>query len=165
VPKDLKQNFIPETLLNWHIDDGTSGKYRSGHFISLSTESFNYKDNLYLTSLLKDKIGITGTRIVPRKYPGSDKTYYYLVISRKDDIISFFDFISESPLEPVILAKNLFPWKFDCNLLKKDLYNPKEQFVETNYYNTYLDLIEKSEMSSSDKKSTLQKLFYWKKQD
>lgn len=74
----------------------------------------------------------------------------------------FFDYLEGAPREALILSKQLFPWKFDCNLRKKDFYDPDRKFVDENYLQTFLDLLERAMVDISKYNTHLNLLFPWK---
>ncbi|MFX0185701.1 MAG: hypothetical protein ACFE95_21660 [Candidatus Hodarchaeota archaeon] len=156
VPTDLR--LTPESVLRWYVGDGSSGKRE----LTFSTQSFNKADNKLLAHLLWNAIGVKA-KVQPfksRKNPL--KIFYKLCIYSCKNIDRFFQYLEEAPKNSLSLARQLFPWKFDCTLRKKDVYDRKAKFVDDNYLETFLKLLKQDNINLLDRNEQLIYLFPWK---
>ncbi|MFX1535120.1 MAG: hypothetical protein ACFFDI_12920 [Promethearchaeota archaeon] len=163
-PYDLPEQFNHQTLLGWMVGDGTTSRSTNGGTITLCTGSFSYADNKILANMLKAKIGLSSVRLPLRKdklTDGSVVEYTVLAISRKDDINLFYEYLDEAPRDALRLAKELVPWKFDCNLRKFELYDKLNSFVDEDYLQTFLRLYEQFGIDPSERCYQLHLLFPW----
>ena len=156
IPTTLR--LTPTTVLHWYVGDGSASK----NALTLNTQSFNKKDHKILQELLRKTIGVK-VRIQPYvgwRYP--QKTLYKLCITSKTNINKIFEYLEIASKDSLSLAKQLLPWKFDCNLRKKDVYYPKKSFVDDNYLNSFVNMIEKIEINPIERYRRLNVLFPWK---
>jgi hypothetical protein len=155
IPTTLR--LTPNTTLHWYVGDGSAGK----HELTLNTQSFNEANNKLLMSLLKKVLGVKA-RLQPyksRSFP--QKTLFKLCITSRKNIGEFFKFLEDAPKNSLSFAKQLLPWKFDCTLRKKDVYNPKTKFVDDNYLNSFFKMLKQVKINPSDRKEQLHHLFPW----
>jgi hypothetical protein len=156
VPTDLR--LTPESVLHWYVGDGSSGKYE----LIFSTQSFNEADNKLLARLLRKATGVKA-KIQPLKsHNNPQKTLYKLCIYSRKNIDRFFEYLEEAPKNSLSLAKQLFPWKFDCTLRKKDVYDHKTKFIDDSYLETFLNLLKQDNINLLDRNEQLTYLFPWK---
>ncbi|MFX1250122.1 MAG: hypothetical protein ACFFCZ_00730, partial [Promethearchaeota archaeon] len=148
VPSNVK--LPPETLHNWFIGDGSA----LSTAIKLSTHGFSLSENKFLANLLSRVAGIKA-RVVPTE------SYHMITITHRNNISKFFDYLDEAPKDALSLTKQLFPWKFDCKLRKKDVYDRDNDFVDEQYLQTFLNLLEQAGIKLSDRTEQLHYLFPW----
>ncbi|MFX1282084.1 MAG: hypothetical protein ACFFB5_00455 [Promethearchaeota archaeon] len=156
IPTTLR--LTPTTFLHWYVGDGSASK----NTLTLNTQSFNEKNHKFLQELLKKTIRVK-TRIQPYfswRYPR--KTLFKLCITSKTNINKIFEYLENAPKDSLSLAKQLLPWKFDCKLRKKDVYNPKKRFVADNYLNFFVKTVKKVEKNPLERSRRLNVLFPWK---
>ncbi|MHA2231490.1 MAG: hypothetical protein ACXAB4_03260 [Candidatus Hodarchaeales archaeon] len=155
IPRELE--LSPEIVLHWYVGDGSASKYH----LDFNTQSFKKLGSEFLAKLLKKEIGINGHI---NSYVASDnkKTYHKILLYSHKESKKFFEYIEGASSDALTLAKQLLPWKFDRYLRKKDVYDRKRKFVNTNYLETYLDLLEKSGIEISARTNQLHYLFPWK---
>jgi transposase len=149
VPRNLR--LTPRTVLHWFIGDASPRTNR----ITLCTQSFSKEDNEFLADLLKKQVGIIA-RVCP------DRTYWMLEITGSDNIEKFYEYLEAAPKEALSLAKQLFSWKFDFSLKKEDVYNYRRQFVDEEWLQRFLDLLEQVGVILLDRAEQLYQLFPWR---
>ncbi|MFX0066297.1 MAG: hypothetical protein ACFFC7_29385 [Candidatus Hermodarchaeota archaeon] len=149
--KNLAQDcrITPLSLTHLFVADGTTGK----GMIRLCTLSFSLSENKLLASRLQDKN--INVKVV------KEGTYYHLRINHLMDRIRFFDYLDQTDQPTIKLAKQLFPWKFDTELLRKDVYNPKAKFVDEDYLQQFLKLLKRSKFDASIITAAQKRLFPW----
>ncbi|MFW9854155.1 MAG: LAGLIDADG family homing endonuclease [Candidatus Thorarchaeota archaeon] len=115
VPRSFK--MTPNILLHWYIGDG----HFSSNQIALYTLSFSKEDVQFLTSLLKNQVGIHSQihHKIDKRYP--QNLHWFIVITSKSNIDKFFRYLDGAVGKHLSLAQREFPWKFDMNLKKKDV--------------------------------------------
>ncbi|OLS16528.1 MAG: hypothetical protein HeimC3_53700 [Candidatus Heimdallarchaeota archaeon LC_3] len=114
IPRDLK--LTPIILLYFFLGDGSF----NNHQIHFSTNCYLKEDVEFLADLIQLELDIE-THVYPKSEKDEpDKVYWILVISGKDNISTFLEYISQSDPESYNLAKREFSWKFDGKL-RKDL--------------------------------------------
>jgi hypothetical protein len=69
-------------------------------------------------------------RVRKKRFSNSSKDYYYLDITNKYNTDQFFEYINKSDSFILQKAKEIFPWKFDLKLKKRDFMN-----LLLNHYN------------------------------
>ena len=116
IPRDLK--ITPRILLHWYIGDGTLRNTQ----ISLATYSFTREE----VELLAEKIEMdTKIKFNVKKVlyvvHNEYREYWRLATSSKKEEKRFFDYISIiDDKKTLIIAKKLFPWKFNHNVRKRE---------------------------------------------
>ena len=157
IPSHLIEKISPISLLYWHIDDGTTNR----NSVSLCTGSFSKKENIFLIKLLKENIGISKIHIIQERYSKSQNKYYSIRVYRTSDRKKYFEYLNEAPKKELELARELFPWKFDCDILKKDIYDPLNAHVNEDYFSQFLTFLKKVKLNPQEIEHRIQILFPW----
>jgi hypothetical protein len=152
VPRDLK--LTPLMMLMWYVGEASTRKYH----ISLATHSFCKEDIDFLIIRLREEIGVEAT-----PYPNISKSgeVHYLLDISSIDVAIFLNFLRKAQREYLGLAQQLFPWKFNCSVYKRDVYNPKREFIDEGYLQTFLNLLKQAGINVSDRIEQLHYLFPW----
>ena len=109
VPFDLEMN--PDILLYWYIGDGTI----SYSAFYIATQSFSKKEVDFLCDLLFRTFGLIC-------HTSKHRDGFILSISlKKDNLKRFFDYLDQADPDALVIAKRVYPWKFDKNLKKGDV--------------------------------------------
>ncbi|MFX1535263.1 MAG: hypothetical protein ACFFDI_13650 [Promethearchaeota archaeon] len=82
-------------------------------------------------------------------------------IRKRANIRDYFAYLEEAPRDMRSLAEELLPWKFDCNLPKRKIYDDKIQFVDEDWLNTFLKLLERDGIKLEEHQAQLHHLFPW----
>ena len=111
VPRDLI--LTPDIMLLWHAGDGSVNK----NSVYMSTNSFTKADCEFLVKLLKRDVGIES------KVRLTVDGYVIQISTVKANLKTFFDYLKQA--EDYEIVKNTMPWRFDVNLLKRDVIGKK----------------------------------------
>ncbi|MFX0173321.1 MAG: hypothetical protein ACFE9L_15615 [Candidatus Hodarchaeota archaeon] len=121
VPKNIQ--MTPTTVLHWFIGDG----YRRESKIIFCTHNFTSTDVEFLSNLLNKTLGISYHWRYEKLKSNNQPI---LVINRQSDICAFKKYLDQAPPDSLVLAKNIFPWKFNGKLRKRDAMR-SEWYPET----------------------------------
>lgn len=113
VPRSIK--ITPTILLHWFLGDG----FTMGSSIGFCTHSFSTFDVEFLVFLLNKNIGIHSHWRFDKSSTKSNQPI--LIIARQKDVKAFYDYLEKSTLGTLSIAKELFPWKFDGKIRKRDV--------------------------------------------
>ncbi|MFX0063234.1 MAG: hypothetical protein ACFFC7_13745 [Candidatus Hermodarchaeota archaeon] len=123
--------LTPLMMLCWFVDDGCAGPNE----MVFCTDNFPKADVQFLSRLLSREVG------VPTTVAKSKKIFRRVRIS-KLDADDFFAYLDLAPSPFLRIAKTVFPWKFDCTLPKKEVYDAKKEYVDEDYFQAYMKLLE-----------------------
>ena len=110
IPSDLK--LTPDILLYWYIDDGNLA---NKSVITLYTNAFTKDEVSMLSKKVYEATGIT-FYVKDKLIRG--KIYPILICSKFANIQTFFNYLEKSNNQSLLLAKKIFPWKFDPSIKK-----------------------------------------------
>ncbi|MHA1968067.1 MAG: hypothetical protein ACW964_09710 [Candidatus Hodarchaeales archaeon] len=111
--KNIPRNILmsPTLLLHWFIGDGSF----SDSTIQISTHCFSITDVKFMIDLLNRSLNICS------RYRIEDQTFPVLKIYRNVDVKFFLEYLESARPSSLSLAKEVFPWKFDGSLRKRDV--------------------------------------------
>ncbi|MFX0182807.1 MAG: hypothetical protein ACFE95_06950 [Candidatus Hodarchaeota archaeon] len=106
-----KIKISPTSLLHWFIGDGSS----SDSALQFSTHNFSITEVNFLVDLLNKSLNI-------RSRCGIDyQTQPVLKVYRNEDVKTIYEYLELANPKSLSLAKEIFPWKFDPHLRKRDI--------------------------------------------
>jgi hypothetical protein len=109
VPRDLV--ITPRVMLHWFIGDGAC----HGREITFSTEGFPRSGVEFLASLISEELKIHA-KCRPKKKSRPDQCVIGISVPKYGN--RFFAYLAND--SGFDLARKIFPWKFDPELLKRD---------------------------------------------
>ncbi len=110
LPRNLK--LTPDILLHWFVGDGSN----VDGYITIATQCFSARENEFLANLIEHHVGVDCNVY---SYTQKGRKYNKLKIN-KSDAPKFYEYIVMAQPETVAIAKDVFPWKFNAKLRKKD---------------------------------------------
>ncbi|MFX0092791.1 MAG: hypothetical protein ACFFBD_13605 [Candidatus Hodarchaeota archaeon] len=153
LPQDIK--ISPLSLLYGHHGDGSTNKW----LITLCMQSFTYQENEFLAKCLA-KIGI---RAKPYKIKSqhTGEFLYILRITGHSNIQKYLAYLERAPSELLTLSKQIYPWKYDIHLRKRDVFRPKTKYINQRYFQQFLELLKQSGIDLHQNEP-LKRLIPWK---
>ncbi len=153
LPHEIIENSLNSSLiLHLYIGDGSC----SGE-VYFHTQNFSLAE----VKLLRDAFEKELVSTVKIKASHVKPDLYSIVIPQRchKDLFDYLD--SDKEIKSSLkLARQLFPWKFDRKLRKKDVIDYKKEYIDEEYFQTYVDILNQI---MGEKHSILaREIFPWK---